>query len=264
MPPAPDPCPPPSDLEKLIATLDQQSRQQDASDAKVGLAAATKVLGDVQQAEANYKKDYDGLKLAAADMRQFEASREPIATQSLQTGEAAQIKSLGDRVDRDIACDATRRDAAIAALADAQKQNADAQADLAKAEPPYRTALAYRAASDAVAALQARAAKELAAGNYRTAYFLLIELKNTVRDPQMPDAYNTDLEPKAIAYFNAYDRARQKKANLDQATAAAQAAQKKADDSAAKRIDTILKLIGDEKYVPPIGAPAPAPAAPTS
>jgi hypothetical protein len=128
-------------------------------------------------------------------------------------------------------------------------------------EPPYRAALAYTAGPANIAAVQARAGKQIDAGDYRGAYALLQEMKALLKAatpvPAL-DAYSKDLEAKAIDYFNAADTARQTKTTLDQATADAQAAKKAYDDSVGKRLDTILKALADQKFVP---APAPAAAA---
>lgn len=260
MPTSTDPCPPPSDLQKLVDGLAVKSKQQNAADAKASLVAATALASDVQKAESGYKKDYDGLVFANTDATQYQSSREAPVVAKLQPGESAQLTGIVTRIDNEIACNKKLADQAGQAWQAAQTANAAAQAAVAVKEPPYRAALAYTAGPAAVAAIQTRAAKELDGGNYRGAYVLLREMKPLLQPPLSADAYSKDLEAKAVDYFNAADAARQAKATLDQTSADAQATKKQYDDSVAKRLDAILKAVADEKFVPP-PAPVVAPVA---
>jgi len=247
---SPEPCPPPSKLQKQIQTLEEQSKKQDQSDAKMQLAELTKIGTEVEQAKAKYKQEYDSLIFAFQQSSEYQKLRSAQVNEKVPERETEVIKNLVECADKQIAY---LKDVWVKVrdqIPSLTRAYLAAQNTLGDAEEPYRQALAYKGNQNDLDALQARSTKELDAKNFRGAYFLVeIDMKNGLKKkPLPPENFNEELEPKAITYYEALDNARKAKTELDQATGDLQKKKKAYDDAVAKRRDDILKQIADERF----------------
>jgi hypothetical protein len=254
----PAPCPPLSELQKAIQALEDKTKQQDQSDARIQLAALTKIGSEVEQAKAKYKQEYESLKFAFQQSSDYEKLRAPQIDAKVPAAEKAIIKRILDCTDQQIAHlkDVwTKVRDQIPGLTSAFLT---AQNYLADAEEPYHQALAYRTNQNEMDALQVRSTKEIEAQNFRGAYFLVeLDMKPKLTTVKSPAQFNTELETEALDYYKLQDSARVAKTALDQATADLQKKKKAYDDAKAKRNDNILKQIAEESFpVAPSGAAA--------
>ena len=257
----PQPCPVPNDLQKKVDELEGLSKKQDLTDAKLQLAEIKQINGDVDKAEANYKQDYETMRFALAQDRQYAQNR----TQQIDLVVSPAEKKIIDGI---VTCVTDQ-----VAYLEEQWKNArpnvtKAQTDLAAAkikrqetEQPYRDALGYTANQKDLDALQTQSTKLIDAKNFRGAYFLVekdIADDLGVKLPT-PGDYNANLEKLALAYFTALDAERMAQTAFDQANTDLQKKKKAYDDADSGRRDNIIKQIGDQQFTQP--APAAAAAA---
>jgi hypothetical protein len=263
--PAAQPCPVPNDVQKKVDELDGLSKKQDLSDAKLQLAEIKQINGEVDKAEAAYKTEYETMRFALAQHRQYAQNR---------TNQIDMVVSAADKkiIDAIVTCVSDQVDWLEKQWKDAQPVVAKAQSDLAAAklnrqanEQPYREALDYKANQKDLDALQTQSTKLIDAKNFRGAYFLVEkDLADDLKvNLPVPADYNTNLEKLALVYFAALDAERTAQTAFDQANADLQKKLKAYTDADTARRDNIIKQISDQQFTQPAPA-APAPGAPAA
>jgi len=267
MPPAPQPCPVPNDLQKKVDELDALSKKQDLTDAKLQLAEIKQINGDVDKAEASYKQDYETMKFALAQYQQYAQTRTQQIDAVVTTAEKKIIDGIITCVTDQVAyLEKQWKDAQPVV---AQKQTALAAAKITRQgqEEPYRAALDYKANQKDLDALQTQSTKLINAKDFRGAYFLVEKdmADDLAENFPTPTDFNTNLERLALAYFASLDAERMAQTDFDQANTDLQKKKKAYDDADSARRDNIIKQIGDQQFTQAAaaggGAPGAAPAA---
>jgi hypothetical protein len=263
MPPAPQPCPVPNDLQKKVDELEGLSKKQDLTDAKLQLAEIKQINGDVDKAEASYKQDYETMTFALAQYQQYAQTR----TQQIDAVITPAEKKIIDGI---ITCVTDQVAYLEKQWKDAQPVVAQKQAALAAAkitrqgqEEPYRDALDYKANQKDLDALQTQSTKLINAKDFRGAYFLVEKdmAHDLAANLPAPADFNTNLEKLALAYFAALDAERMAQTDFDQANTDLQKKKKAYDDADSARRDNIIKQIGDQQFTQAAAAGGEAPGA---
>jgi hypothetical protein len=243
-----EPCPPPTELQKKISELDQQSKQQVLTDAKLQLADLNKINDEVQSTEKKYKEEYEKLKVSIAQISNTRDMWETQIAKVLSSEATKAIDGIVKCVDAQIAYLEDKWEKTKGNIPDLQSKHNEAQAELANKELPYKQLKDYKANEKDLNGLMNQSAKELGDQELSKAYFLVVkEIKAIAGEPPPPGAFNAKLETVALSYFGAVDKARKAKTALDQATADLQKTKKDYEDAKGKRREDILKKIVDAK-----------------
>lgn len=250
MPAAPQPCPVPNDVEKKVDELEALSKAQDLKDAKLQLAEIKQINGEVDKAEASYKQDYETLRFALAQSKQYVQTRTTQIDPNVSAADKQIIDGIITCVTDQVAYLEKQWEDARPVVT--QKQTALANAKIARqqAEQPYRDALDYKSNQKDLDALQAQSTKLIDAKNYRGAYFLVEKdmADGLAVNLPAPADYNANLEKLALAYFAALDAERMAQTDFDQANADLQQKKKAYDDADSGRRDNIIKQIADQQF----------------
>jgi hypothetical protein len=242
--PQPEPCPPLTELQKMIDEFQSKSKQQELEDAKPKLADLTKINADVEQAKAKYKQDYEGLKFAIGQFKEYQTMREKQIATKVSEGEKQVVDQIVVCADNQIAYLEKQWIDTRNSISSRQAALNKAQAELSEIESTYKKFLDYKAQHKELEALEAQSTKNIEAQDFHSAYFLVNgEMGPRLKEPPAPDAFNTELQKLAKKYFTAVDALRMAKTDLDHANATLQKAKKDNDDAKTKRRDNILTQI---------------------
>lgn len=245
---ATQPCPPPTKLETLISELEQQSKQQAVSDAKLKLADLNKINNEVVVTEKAYGTEYEKLKVS---MTQIKATRKLWEEQIVQ----ALSDEAKERINWTIKCEDERIQnlgkkwtESKGKLAGLQAAFEKAEASLGEAEGAYKKVKEFKADEKELEGLMAQSRQALGDMDLYKAYVLVVKEMQTIRlDPRSRVEFSKDLREAAERYFNALTDARKAKMEFEQATADSKNAKKEFEDAKAKRKDNILKLVAEAK-----------------
>jgi hypothetical protein len=257
---APHPCPAPTALEQTIKELEQKSRDQDLSDAKVKLAALTKINGDVSQIEAKYKQDYESLKFQEAQSAGYQEKRLEQVEDKVNQAQRDTIDTIVDCADERIEDLEKKWKDIRATLGQKQLTLATATIELFEADEDYKEHANYKDNQKKLDTLQADVTKTIEAQNFLGAYFLVSDMGERLIEPKPPKDFNQALEAAALRLYEKTDVQRRAKTDLDLATAESQKAKKAYEDAQTKRQENVLKQIGDAGL--DLADPPPAPGTP--
>lgn len=245
---ATQPCPPPTKLETLIAELEQQSKQQALTDAKLKLADLNKINNEVEATEKAYGSEYEKLKVS---MTQIKATRKLWEEQivSVLSDEAK------ERIDWTIKCEDERIQSlgkkwteSKGKLAGLQVAFEKAEATLGEAEGAYKKVKDFKADEKELEGLLAQSQQALGDTDSYKAYVLVVKEMPALRlDPRSRAQFSEDLRAAAERYFTALTDARKAKMEFEQAATDSKSAKKELEDAKTKRRDNILKLVAEAK-----------------
>jgi hypothetical protein len=248
--PQPEPCPPLTELQKMIDEFQSKSKQQELEDAKPKLADLTKINAEVEQAKAKYKQDYEGLKFAIGQFKEYQAMREKQIATRVSDAEKQVVNQIVECADKQIAYLEKQWIEMRNSISSRQAALNKAQVELSESESKYKKFLDYKANQKELETLEAQSTKNIEAQEFHSAYFLVSgEMGPRLKEaPLAPDAFNAELQKLAKDYFKAVDTARTAKTDLDQANATLQKAKKDNDDAKMKRRDNILNQIAGASF----------------
>jgi hypothetical protein len=245
----PEPCPPLTELQKMIDEFQNKSKQQELEDAKPKLAELTKINAEVEQAKAKYKQDYEGLKFAIGQFKEYQTMREKQIATKVSEPERKIVDGIVDCADRQISYLEKQWIDTRNSISNRQAAFNKAQAELSEIESTYKKFLDYKATHKELESLEAQSTKNIEAQDFHSAYFLVSgEMGPRLKDPPAPEAFNTALQKLAKDYFKAVDAARMAKTDLDQANATLQKAKKDYEDAKTKRRDNVLSQIAAASF----------------
>jgi hypothetical protein len=240
-------CPAPP-FANDIKDLEETTNHQNEDEVKTKLANLKKLSDEVGELELAYKKEYEAVKFAAEQSAAYQGALATIVGKKLTAAEKDRIAAI-------VKCapnaDELKKSwiAARNLIPHEQSKLATAQDALSDATEDFKEAKDYKTNQKDLDDIRTQSDKEFAAQNYRPAYFLVsIEMKNGLKTPDEPAAFNTNLEAKAKAYSDATEGVRKAKLALDNATADAQKKKKDFEEAKSKRRAIILKQIADEPF----------------
>lgn len=242
-------CHTPTKLEILIAELEQQSKQQVLSDAKLKLADLNKINNEVEATEKAYRTEYPKLKVS---MAQIGATRD-LWKKDLEP--FSKDEKVVKRIDWTIGCEderiktlENRWTESKGKLASLQASFEKAEASLGVAEGAYKKVKDFKADEKELEGLVAQSREALGESDLYKAYVLVEkEMQPIGSKPSEPEQFSKDLRAAAESYFTALIDARKAKMEFEQATADSKNAKKEFEDARAKRRDSILKLVAEMK-----------------
>lgn len=243
-----EPCPPPTEIEKKIDELEQQSKQQVLTDAKLQLAELNKINKDVQSVEKQYSDEYEKLKVSMAQVSITRDMWDGQLNKELPKDVISGIDEIVKCADAQIDYLEGRWKAAGQKLPELQTRLNEAQVALAKEEKSYTQLKDFKSREKDLKRLMPQSAQALGDKDFHTAYVLVAkEMKAIVGEPLSPTVFNAQLRKVALRYFEASDNARKAKTAFDQATADLQKAKKDYEDAKGKRLENILKTVAEKK-----------------
>lgn len=254
-------------LKKLEAQLQEALTQADkVAKLKAEIANLKKLIADQDAGEIQYEKQYDAVvqdqtkKTAVADVQNKTVGDNTTAAERKQVdGIVTGVDGVIAGLVTALATAAHDTSGAWTKLIQKKAVTSHAQVTLAALKEPWKAA--QKALKDAEALLTATD-QQIAAKNYRVAYYLLKEIHGRIEAANLdtPKVYGESVSDATEGLFDATGAEQDAKDDFGHKTALTNTAQKAVDDAKSKRQDNIIKQVNTAPAAPAAPAAAPAPA----